>query len=100
MQEMGARRALFIPEITLEIFRRAANLDGIFVRPDVSGRKNLVSLAVSCQILSCIALDILWSDMYSILPILKTIPSLVVSNGVYVSFGFSRIVYSIKMAVL
>lgn len=72
--------ALFIDEIIRYIFDICSE----------DGRSSLISLARCCASWRDPALDIIWVRLSSIVPLLKLIPSVVLKNGIYVSFNLIK----------
>ncbi|KAJ7114722.1 hypothetical protein C8R44DRAFT_740096 [Mycena epipterygia] len=54
---------------------------------DATRQKSLLSIALTCKTLSEHALDFLWRDLASLIPVLRLIPSLTVMNGSYTLLG-------------
>lgn len=94
---MSGHSALRIQEILLETFRHLIGPPGSDLNdPIPTDRKTLLSAALACKAFSSPALDVLWRNMDSAIPLLKILPIIEVGY-VLVRCRLTLISYRLKL---
>ena len=65
------------------------------VKNDKINRRSLLNAALTCKDFLDVALDALWEEMDSLVPLLKLLPALRVENGVYVCANVHDFLYDL-----
>ena len=70
------------------------------VKNDKTNRRYLFNATLTCKDLLDVALDALWEELNSLIPLLKLLPALQIEDGVYVCENIHALIYTLIFSLL